>query len=113
MTPTTTPLATAAPTFIRALVLAHYQKLLSPISIYKDQAEVLDVNIWSHTIHTCSNASGPDGGYVGNVPVGATAAYQVYVKYTPRAMRNDPWNFLLFAIMPGKGWILAYEGPLP
>ncbi|MFA5919540.1 MAG: hypothetical protein WC800_08405, partial [Candidatus Nanopelagicaceae bacterium] len=89
------------------------EKHLTPITIYKNQEMVLDVKEQSVGVHSCRNLDGGTGGYVGAVPLTATAAVMVYVKHEPYPTTQTPSNFVTLARMPGTGWTVVAEGTGP
>jgi hypothetical protein len=74
---------------------------------------VLDVKEQSVGVHSCRNLDGGTGGYVGAVPLTATAAVMVYVKHEPYPTTQTPSNFVTLARMPGTGWTVVAEGTGP
>ncbi len=123
--PTPTPTLTACPVVsdwpvrqvtaaVVAVVTQYYTaKHLTPITIYKDQETVLDVKEQSVGVHYCRNLDGGTAGYVGAVPLTATAAVMVYVKHQPYPTTQTPSNFVTLAQMPGTGWTVVAEGTGP
>lgn len=99
---------------VLAVVTKYYaDKQLTPITIYKNEEMVLDVKEQSVGVHSCRNPDGGTGGYVGAVPLTATAAVMVYVKHEPYPGTQTPSNFVTLALMPGTGWIVVGEGTGP
>lgn len=97
-----------------AVVTQYYSaKHLTPITIYKNQETVLDVKEQSAGVHYCRNLGGSTGGYVGAVPLTATAAVMVYVKHEPYPTTQTSSNFVTLAQMPGTGWTVVAEGTGP
>jgi hypothetical protein len=126
-TPTPTPTTTLTPcpvvanwpvkpvtADVLAVVTQYYSaKHLTPITIYKNQEMILDVKEQSAGVHYCQNVGGGTGGYVGAVPLTATAAIMVYVKHEPYPTTQTPSNFVTLAQMPGTGWTVVGEGTGP
>jgi len=99
---------------VLAVVTQYYsEKHLTPITIYKNQEMILDVKEQSVGVHSCRNLDGGTGGYVGAVPLTATAAVMVYVKHEPYPTTQTPSNFVTLARMPGTGWTVVAEGTGP
>lgn len=125
--PTPTPTATLTPcpavanwpvklvtADVLTVVTQHYSaKHLTPITIYKNQEMVLDVKEQSAGVHSCQNPGGPNGGYVGAVPLTATAAVMVYVKHEPYSAMPISSNFVTLAQIPGTGWTVVAESTGP
>lgn len=120
-TPTLTPCPVVADWPVKpvtadvlAVVTKYYtEKNLAPITIYKNQAMVLDVKEQSAGEHSCENPGGGVGGYVGAVPLTATAAVMVYVQHKPYPTTQTPSNFVTLALIPGSGWTVVAEGTGP
>lgn len=126
-TPTITPTSTLSPcpvvanwpvkavtSDVVAVITRYYaDKNLTPIAIDKNQEMVLDVKEQSVGVHSCSNPDGGSGGYVGAVPLTATAAVMVYVKHKPYPTTMAPSNFVTLALIPGTGWTVVSEGTGP
>lgn len=120
-TPTLTPCPVVADWPVKpvtadvlAVVTKYYaEKNLTPITIYKNQESVLDVKEQSAGEHSCENPGGGVGGYVGAVPLAASAAVMVYVQHKPYPATQTPSNFVTLALMPGSGWTVVAEGTGP
>lgn len=96
------------------MVTKYYsEKHLTPITISKNQEMVLDVKEQSVGVHSCENEGGGVGGYVGAVPLTATAAVMVYVQHKPYPTTQTPSNFVTLAQIPGTGWTVVAEGTGP
>lgn len=99
---------------VLAAVTKYYAgKHLTPITIYKNDQVILNVKEQSVGVHTCLNPGGGTAGYVGAVPLTATAAVMVYVKHKPYPGTETPSNFVTLAQMPGVGWTVVAEGTGP
>lgn len=97
-----------------AVITKYYEaKHLTPITIYKNEEMVLDVKEQSVGVHSCQNPGDGVGGYVGAVPLTATAAVMVYVKHEPYPGTQTPSNFVTLALMPGTGWMVVAESTGP
>lgn len=99
---------------VLAVVTKYYaEKNLTPVTIYNNEEMILDVKEQSVGTHSCRNADGGLGGYVGAVPLNATAAVMVYVKHKPYPTTQTPSNFVTLAQIPGTGWTVVGEGTGP
>lgn len=99
---------------VLAVVTKYYaEKKLTPITIYNNEQMILDVKEQSVGTHSCLNPDGGVGGYVGAVPLKATAAVMVYVKHQPYPTTQTPSSFVTLAQMPGTGWTVVGEGTGP
>jgi hypothetical protein len=88
-------------------------KHLTPMTIYKNQEMVLNVNEQSVGVHYCKNPDGSKSGYVGSVPKNATAAVMVHVKHKPYPVTQAPSSFVTLAKIPRTGWKVVSEGTGP
>lgn len=99
---------------VLAVITQYYaSKHLTPITVYKNEETILDVKEQSVGVHSCRNPDGGTGGYVGAVPLTATAAVMVYVKHEPYPATQTPSNFVTLAQMPDIGWTVVGEGTGP
>jgi hypothetical protein len=98
---------------VRAAVVKYYAiKKLGPITIYKNREQVVKVKLWTVGVHSCLNAPGSTGAYVGAVPTAALSAVEVYVFHKPYP-NPVAQSFLVLAKMRVKGWIVVAENTSP
>ena len=107
------PVRSVSPEVLAVVTRYYTDKHLTPITISKNEEMVLDVKEQSVGVHSCQNPDGGTGGYVGAVPLKATAAVMVYVKHKPYPTTQTPSNFVTLALIPGTGWIVVGEGTGP
>jgi hypothetical protein len=99
---------------VAAAALKFYQaKKLSPIKIYKNQEQVMDVKLWTIGIHPCLNPGASSGAYVGAVPKNAKSVVKIYVYHKPYPAVPNSWHFLMLAKLPTKGWVVVSESTGP
>ena len=99
---------------VHTAALKYYQaKKLSPIKIYGNREQVMDVNLWTVGIHPCSSGGASSGAYVGAVPKNAMSAVQIYVSHKPYTAVPNSSHFLMLAKVPTKGWVVVSEGTGP
>ncbi len=90
---------------VKSAITKYFQsKNQLPISIAKNQEQIIDVNLWSAGAHQCSLGGGSFGKYNGTIPKGATAAVQVNVTHKPGVGAPNGASLLVLAKFSGKGW---------
>lgn len=99
---------------VRVAVVKYYTaKKLAPVYIYLNREQVKEVKLWTVGVHSCLNAPGSKGAYVGAVPKTALAAVEVYVHHKPYQDMPVATNFLVVAKTPTKGWVVVAENSSP
>jgi len=95
------------------VVTALFQgKELLPITVEGNVESVLDPQEQLAGTHSCLNADGGEGGYVGAVPAGATDAVMVYVHHKRYPVTQAESTFVTLAKVAGA-WSVVGEGTGP
>jgi hypothetical protein len=105
----TKPVTTAV---VNAVTKYYAAKKLTPVTIDKNREWILNVVAQRVGVHWCLNPDGSASGYVGAVPLNATAAVMVYAHHKPYPVVQAPSHFVTVAYIAGV-WKVVAEGTGP